>query len=91
VALFQAGAIQREDPLSQPLPALLEAGWLLIALLIPLAVDLWCEVTAQPLVRPATAFVPAQTQAALPSAERSLGWLLLSYRLPQKGILHDPA
>jgi len=48
VALFEADAPSREDAISQPLPALLEAGWLLIALLIPLAVNLWAQQPFEP-------------------------------------------
>ena len=48
MALFKAGAPKREDAISQPLHALMEVGWLLIALLIPLAVNLWAQQPFEP-------------------------------------------
>jgi len=48
VALFKAGAPKRDDAISQPLHAPVEVGWLLIALLIPLAVNLWAQQPFEP-------------------------------------------
>ena len=48
MALFKAGAPKRDDAISQPLHALVEVGWLLIALLIPLAVNLWAQQPFEP-------------------------------------------
>ena len=48
MALFKAGAPKRDDAISQPLHAPVEVGWLLIALLIPLAVNLWAQQPFEP-------------------------------------------
>ena len=48
MAPFEAGAPNRDDAISEPLHALVEAGWLLIALLIPLAVNLWAQQPFEP-------------------------------------------
>jgi O-antigen ligase/Flp pilus assembly protein TadD len=48
VALLKVGEPKRDDAIFQPLHALMEVGWLLIALLIPLAVNLWAQQPFEP-------------------------------------------
>jgi hypothetical protein len=75
VALFEAGAPKRDDAIFQPLHALMEVGWLLIALLIPLAVKLWAQQPFEPSYLPLVLRGAPQTFEALGTspegAERS--------------------
>ena len=48
MAPFEVGAPKRDDANSEPLHALVEVGWLLIALLVPLVVNLWAQQRLEP-------------------------------------------
>jgi hypothetical protein len=50
VALFEAGAPKRDDAIFQPLHALMEVGWLLIALLVPPGRQSWGPATLRAVV-----------------------------------------